>query len=137
MFQAILIIAVIIGTSSCVNNNTDGTDNTVFDETIKKIQTDRPAFLVEFAKKFYRVDATIPGANKSILEWNQILFLMSSAKATTDCMSSFSETDIGNDLLIIKVPVLMIHGVADKPVPNKVSGDKTPELIPHAKYIVQ
>ena len=61
---------------------------------------------------------------------------MSSAKATTDCVRSFSETDFRKDLSKIKVPTLIIHGDADKTVPIKVSGNKTAELIPHAKYIV-
>ncbi len=118
------------------DDNPDGTEKAVFDETIKTIQADRPAFLVEFAKKFYGVGETNPEVSNSILEWNQILCLMSSAKATTDCVRSFSETDFREDLAKIKVPVLIIHGDDDRTVPIKVSGDKTAELIPHAKYIV-
>ena len=118
------------------DDNPDGTEKAAFDATIEKIQTDRPAFLVEFAKKFYGVDESNSAVSESILEWNQTLCLMSSAKATTDCVSSFSETDFRKDLSKIKVPTLIIHGDADKTVPIKVSGNKTAELIPHAKYIV-
>ncbi len=118
------------------DDNPDGTEKAAFDATIEKIQTDRPAFLVEFAKKFYGVDESNSAVSESILEWNQTLCLMSSAKATTDCVRSFSETDFRKDLSKIKVPTLIIHGDADKTVPIKVSGNKTAELIPHAKYIV-
>ena len=118
------------------DDNPDGTEKAAFDETIEKIQTDRPAFLVEFAKKFYGVDESNSAVSESILEWNQSLCLMSSAKATTDCVRSFSETDFRKDLSKIKVPTLIIHGDADKTVPIKVSGNKTAELMPHAKYIV-
>jgi pimeloyl-ACP methyl ester carboxylesterase len=36
----------------------------------------------------------------------------------------------------ITVPVLIIHGDADKTVPINISGNKTAELLPNAKYIV-
>lgn len=117
-------------------DNPDGTEKQTFAETIHKIETDRPAFLAEFAKKFFGVDATNQSVSKEILDWNQVLCLMSSAKATIDCVHSFSETDFRNDLKKINIPVLIIHGDADKIVPIDVSGNKTAELIPHAKYIV-
>ncbi len=118
------------------DDNPEGTEKGIFDETIAKIQTDRPAFLVEFAKKFYGVDDSNTAVSQPILDWNQTLCLMNSAKATTNCVRSFSETDFRKDLPKIKIPVLIIHGDADRTVPIKVSGDKTAELIPHAKYNV-
>lgn len=117
-------------------DNPDGAEKQTFADTIHKIETDRPAFLAEFAKKFFGVDATNQSVSKEILDWNQTLCLMSSAKATIDCVHSFSETDFRNDLKKINIPALIIHGDADKIVPIDASGNKTAELIPHAKYIV-
>jgi non-heme chloroperoxidase len=117
-------------------DNPEGTEKVVFDTTIEKIQQDRPAFFAEFGQKFYGVDDSNQAVSQSILEWNQSLCLNSSAKATIECVRSFSETDFRNDLQKIKVPVLIIHGDADKTVPIEKSGDKTAELIPDAEYIV-
>ena len=117
-------------------DNPEGSEKQSFDETIHKIETDRPAFLAEFAKKFFGVDKTNQSVSKELLDWNQMLCLMSSAKATVDCVRSFSETDFRNDLKKINIPVLIIHGDADKIVPIGVSGNKTAELIPQAKFIV-
>lgn len=117
-------------------DNLDGDEKTTFDATIKKIETDRPAFLSEFSKKFYGTDKVSSAVSASLLEWNQMLCLMCSAKATLDCVRSFSETDFRDDLKKIKIPVLIIHGDADNIVPIKASGNKTAELIPQAKYIV-
>ncbi len=117
-------------------NNPDGSEKTTFDATVHKIETDRPAFLAEFAKKFYGVDKISSSVSPEILAWNQMLCLMSSAKATVDCVRSFSETDFRNDLKKITVPTLIIHGDADDIVPINASGNKTAALIPHAKYIV-
>jgi len=117
-------------------DNQDGTEKEMFDITIEKISADRPAFLAEFGKKFYGVTTLNQTVSKPLLEWNQMLCLMSSSKATVDCVRSFSETDFRNDLKTIDIPVLIIHGDADDIVPINVSGDKTAALIPHAKYIV-
>ena len=117
-------------------DNLEGTEKAVFDETINKIKADRPAFLAEFGKKFYGVDISNEAVSSSILAWNQHLCLMSSAKATIDCVRSFSETDFRDDIKKITQPVLIIHGDADKTVPINVSGDKTAALLPHAKYII-
>lgn len=116
--------------------NPEGSTKESIDATIDKIKKDRPAFLAGFGKKFYGVDQTNQSVSMELLDWNQTLCLMSSAKASIDCVHAFSETDFINDLQKIDIPVLIIHGDADKIVPINGSGNKTAELIKHAKYIV-
>ncbi len=118
------------------DDNPEGAEKTVFDETIGKIKADRPAFLSGFGKKFYGVDSSHQAVSQSILDWNQMLCLMASPKATTDCVRSFSETDFRTDLEKITVPVLIIHGDEDNIVPIKLSSDKTADIISHASYII-
>ena len=118
------------------DDNPDGAEKETFEATIEKIKADRPAFLVEFGKKFYGVDKQNKPVSEALLAWNQALCLMSSTKASMDCVRSFSETDFRDDLKKIDIPVLIIHGNADTIVPIKVSGDKTAALIPHATYLV-
>lgn len=117
-------------------DNPDGTDKQTFDDTIHKIEEDRPAFLLEFGKKSYGVEEKKQAVSQAMLDWNQNLCLMSSAKATVNCVRSFSETDFREDIKKIKVPVLIIHGDADKTVPIEASGDKTAAMLPDAKYTV-
>ena len=116
--------------------NSEGVEKEMFDDMVEKISADRPAFLAEFGKQFYGVTMLNQNVSKPLLEWNQMLCLMSSPKATVDCVRSFSETDFRDDVKKITVPVLIIHGDADKTVPINVSGNKTAALLPHAKYIV-
>ena len=118
------------------HDNPEGAEKATSDETIEKIKADRPAFMAEFGKKFYGVDQLNKPVSKSLLTWNQMHCLMSSAKATTDCVRSFSETDFRKDLEKIKIPTLIIHGDDDNIVPIKLSGDKTAKIISHASYIV-
>ena len=118
------------------NDNPDGADKTVFDGMIEKLEADRPAFLTTFAKQFYGVGILSHPVSDQLLNWNQMLALMSSPKATIDCVRSFSETDFRKDVIKINVPTLIIHGDADKIVPIGIAGDKTAQLLPKAKYIV-
>jgi len=118
------------------DDNPEGSEKATFDATILKVENDRPAFLMEFGRKFYGLDKVPSAVSPALLAWNQNLCLMSSAKATVDCVNSFSATDFREDLKKIKIPVLIIHGDADTIVPIDVSGDKTAALIPHAQYIV-
>ena len=117
-------------------DNPEGVDKEVFNEMVEKIENDRPAFLSEFGEQFYGVSFINQAVSKSLLAWNQMLCLMSSAKATKDCVRSFSETDFRDDLTKIDVPTLIIHGDDDETVPIAISGDKTAAMLAHAKYII-
>jgi non-heme chloroperoxidase len=118
------------------DDNTEGVPKENFDEMVEKITKDRPAFMSTFGKQFYGSTLLSHPVSQQFLDWNQSHCMMSSAKATVDCVRSFSETDFRNDLEKINVPTLIIHGDADKTVPIEVSGDKTAALLPHAKYTI-
>ena len=118
------------------DDNSEGIKKEVFNDMVDKIIADRPGFLKEFGKEFYGVDMLNQPVSKAMLQWNQAQCLNSSLNATVDCLRSFSETDFRNDLKKIDIPVLIIHGDADKTVPINVSADKTAILLPHAKYIM-
>lgn len=117
-------------------DNTEGVPKENFDDIVDKLSKDRPAFLADFGRKFYGVSLLSHPVSQQLLDWHQMLCLMSSAKATADCVRSFSETDFRNDVPQITIPTLIIHGDADQTVPIAVSGDKTAQLLPHAKYII-
>ena len=118
------------------NDNSEGVDKSVFDELVENITKDRPAFLADFGKKFYGVSLFNDAVSEPLLQWNQVLCLMSSHKATVDCVRSFSETDFRSDLKMINVPTLIIHGDDDKTVPIEASGNRTAQMLPNAKYLI-
>lgn len=117
-------------------DNEVGVEKEIFDGMVEKIAADRPAFLTDFGKDFYGVTLFTQPVSKALLKWNQMVCLTSSAKATMECVRSFSETDFRNDLKKINIPVLIIHGDADQTVPIEVSGNKTAALLPNAEYII-
>ena len=134
--EKVILISSVTPYMLKTNDNPEGVKKEMFDDMVDKITADRPEFLKEFGKQFYGVDMLNQPISKAMLQWNQTQCLMSSSNATVDCLRSFSETDFRTDLKKIDIPVLIIHGDADKTVPVKVAGDKTAVLLPHAKYIV-
>ncbi len=134
--EKVVLIGAVTPYMLKTDDNTEGVDKSVFDDMVTNIEKDRPAFLETFGKQFYGVSMLNWAVSQATLNWNQTLCLMSSQKATTACVRSFSETDFRTDVAKITVPTLIIHGDADKTVPIAVSGARTAQLIPHAEYIV-
>ena len=134
--EKVVLISAVTPFMLKTDDNTEGVSKENFDEMVDKLSQDRPAFLADFGKKFYGVTMLSHPVSQQLLDWNQMLCLMSSAKATVDCVRSFSETDFRDDVPQITIPTLIIHGDADKTVPIAVSGNKTAALLPHAIYKV-
>jgi non-heme chloroperoxidase len=114
------------------NNNPDGVDRSVFDDMLIDISSDRPAFLSAMAKKFFGSGFLNKPVSDEILHWYQFLGLTAGAKATRDCLHSFSETDFRSDMKNLDVPVLIIQGDMDKTIPLEKSGKRTADMIRHA-----
>lgn len=117
-------------------DNPDGVDVSVFDQMTEQIREDRADFLTTFGKQFFGVNLISRPVSAAMLQWAQTLALLGSPKATLDCVRSFSATDFRNDLSLINVPALVIHGNGDKTVPIEASGDRTAKLITGAIYKV-
>jgi non-heme chloroperoxidase len=134
--EKVVLISAVTPFMLKTDDNTEGVPKENFDDMVEKIIKDRPAFMSTFGKQFYGATLLNHPVSPQMLDWNQSHCMMSSAKATVDCVRSFSETDFRHDVPKIDVPTLIIHGDADKTVPIAVSGNKTAALLPHAKYMV-
>ena len=117
-------------------DNPDGVDPAVFDQILYKLKEDRAAFLETFGKQFFGVSLIKHPVSQAMLQWNQTMAMLGSPKATEDCVRSFSATDFRNDLPLINVPALVIHGNTDQTVPIKSSGELTAKQISGAIYKV-
>lgn len=119
------------------DDNPDGVDESVFEEMLEGVRTDRPGFLEGFTKKFVNWDTD----GKQILSeaalrhaWD--IGVWASPKATLECIKAFSSTDFRDDLKKFDVPTLIMHGDADQIVPFEVSGQRAAELIPGSKTVI-
>src|SRR6516162_8374084 len=114
--------------------NPGGLPIEVFDGLRKSLADNRAQFYLDFASNpfygFNRPGAKpIPGVIQNW--WRQ--GMMGSAKAQYDGIKAFSETDFTEDLPIINVPTLVMHGDDDQIVPIADSALLSVKLLKKAK----
>lgn len=116
--------------------NPEGLDGSVFEKIKKAILEDRPAFLAGFFADFYNVDV-LGGKRISAqavqANWN--VAVGASPIATFDCVSAWG-TDFRKDLSGIDIPVLVIHGDADRILPIAATGLRTHKAVKGAELLV-
>ena len=132
----IVLVSSVVPYMLKTEDNPEGTPLEVFQDFDDKIREDRPAFLQTFGKQFYGTNFLSHPVSQGILDWTFSLAADASQKATLECMKAFAQTDFRDELSSITVPVLIIHGDADKTVPIKAAGEKAASLIPSAVYKV-
>ena len=118
------------------SNNPEGVDGSVFDGMKKAIKADRPAFLSEFFSNFYNVDILkgIKISDEVVrLSWN--VGAGASPKGTLDCVSAWL-VDFREELKRINIPVLIMHGDADRILPLAATGKRTPEFVKGSRLVV-
>jgi non-heme chloroperoxidase len=117
-------------------DNPEGVDESVFAGIEKAVTADRYAFFTEFFKNFYNTDLLL---GKRVSEqavqasWN--LAAGASATASFECVHTWY-TDFRQDVARIDVPILVMHGDADRILPIAASGQRTGKLIKGARFVV-
>src|SRR5690606_20725594 len=110
--------------------NPGGLPIEVFDGFRQQLAANRAQFYLDLASgPFYGVNR--PGANilQGVIQnwWRQSM--MGGAKAHYDGIEAFSETDFTEDLRIIEVPTLVMHGEDDQIVPIADSAPLSAKLL--------
>jgi pimeloyl-ACP methyl ester carboxylesterase len=132
----VVLISSIIPYLSQSDDNPDGSTNEKNQATQLALKEDRIAFLDDFGKNFFGVSFINTVISKPLLEYYKMLASFASPHATTECAKSFSTADFREEVLLINVQTLIIHGNADKIVPIEISSEKTAELIANNTFII-
>lgn len=107
----------------------DGVDQEVFDGFKEAIKKDRFAFITQFLKNFYGNGMmTMDGVSEEKLRADFNLAATAGAAAFLKCVDSWLE-DFRPDIGKIDVPLLVIHGDADKVLPIDVTARKLVETV--------
>jgi non-heme chloroperoxidase len=133
-------------------DNPDGIDGRVFDEAIRAIRADRPAYLSELLADVYNVKANAggPGASSTdgarppsaahhvsldAVQFSWTVAVNASPRATEECVV-VGLTDYRKDLPKLDVPTLIIQGDQDRILPIQVTGRRLATLIKGAQLEV-
>src|SRR6266699_2759095 len=116
-------------------DNPDGVDQSVFDGIKAAVVADRPAYFKDFLDNFYNVDVLRP-ARISDQAWQNSFNVAAtaSAHAAYACVDTWL-TDFRADLPKIDVPVLLIHGDADRILPYAATATRLPALIKDLTFV--
>jgi non-heme chloroperoxidase len=117
-------------------DNPEGVDASVFDGIQRAIEADRYAFFTEFFKNFYNADVHLgKRVSEQAIQANWNVAAIASATASLASVPTWHE-DFRQDVAKIDVPILVIHGDADRIVPLAASGQRTAQMVPGAELVV-
>jgi len=129
-----VLVSTVVPLLVQTEDHEEGVPREMFDEIVANIHKDRPAFLAEFGKQFFSEGVLNKPVSQEIQNWMWNLAIVSSPRATAQCVRSFSETDFRTDLSTITIPVMIVHGEDDKIVPIKATSELTSLQLPNAAY---
>ncbi len=111
------------------DDNPEGVDQEVFDGIKQAIKADRYAFFKGFFENFYNTD--VLGGTRISDEAVQASFVTATAATgfSTYAVVDTWLTDFRADLPKIDVPVLVVHGDADRILPYEATAKRLPELV--------
>lgn len=99
----------------------EGVEKSVFDGMIENAIEDRAAFMESFSKDFFGATIISSPLSSKLMDWFHGLTMKSSPRAFINCILTFSQADLSDELASIDVPTLIIHGTADKIVPFDIT----------------
>lgn len=115
-------------------DNPEGVDRKVFEGIKAGIRADRPAFLLDFLHNFYNYDVNAgTRVSERVVEDNWNVAAGASATGAHDCVDAWIE-DFRGDLPRIDVPVLAMHGTADRILPIDASGRRLAKAIKDVSF---
>jgi pimeloyl-ACP methyl ester carboxylesterase len=118
------------------DDNPDGLPGSLFDGFVQAAETDAPAWMKGFLDDFYNMNelsGRLVSNEAYQASWN--IATAASATAAVACISAW-ETDFRDDLSRMDVPVLVVHGDADRILPFNATGKRLPELLKDVDLVV-
>ncbi|GAA4215741.1 alpha/beta fold hydrolase [Actinocatenispora rupis] len=112
-----------------------GVPQEVFDQIADALTADRFAYFTEWNKNFFNLDETLGtriSAETVQDAWNTAV--SASPTGTVACVATW-HTDFRADLPKIDIPVLVLHGTADRILPIEACGPRSVELLPNAEFV--
>lgn len=112
--------------------NPEGTPIEAFDDLRKQTFENRAQCFLDLSLPFYGYNKPGATVSEGVRQTFLAQGMLSSIRASYECIKAFSETDFTEDLKKIDVPTLVLHGDADQIVPIVAAGLKSAKLVKEA-----
>jgi non-heme chloroperoxidase len=116
--------------------NPNGFPIEVIDQWRASIQADRHQFMTEFRIPFFGFNRPGARVSQGLLDSFLLQSMLTSLKATYECIAAFAQTDFTEDLKKFDVPTLIMHGDDDQVVPIAISALVSAKLVKGAELKV-
>ncbi|HEY0346070.1 MAG TPA: alpha/beta hydrolase [Solirubrobacteraceae bacterium] len=118
------------------DDNPEGLPSGLFEGFMQTARADVPAWMKGFLDNFFNID--VYGGNRvsdQAFQANWNIATAASATAAVACIATW-ETDFRDDLPKIDVPILVVHGDADRTLPFANTAKRLPGLIKDMELVV-
>lgn len=117
------------------SDNPTGVEGGLFEEIQEGLRADRPAFLQKFMSDFYNFDSLEAGRiSEAAVQASWVTAVQASPKGTLDCVRAWT-TDFRPDVQRMDLPTLVIHGDADRIVPQSATAAVMAKTLKGAKSV--
>lgn len=112
--------------------NSGGVPMEVFDQIRENVLADRSQFFKDLTMPFYGYNRPNAKISEGVRNSFWLQGMMAGLPACYFCIKAFSETEMTEDLKIIDVPTLILHGDDDQIVPMANSALRSAKLVRHS-----
>jgi non-heme chloroperoxidase len=112
--------------------NPGGLPIEVFDELRAGVSADRSQFYEDLSAPFYGANRPGSTVSQGVRDAFWLMSMQVGLRGALDCIKAFSETDLTEDLKMIDVPTLIVHGDDDQIVPIGAAALKSSEIVKDA-----
>lgn len=130
-----ILISSVVPYMLQTEDNPDGVPQSTFDQMTSGMKKDFRHFFTGFFQDFYGDGWVTQKVSEEEKHWAWTTAMMASQNATLKAANAFATTDFRSDLASLTVPLLVIHGTADKTVPIDATGREVARLVPTAEII--
>lgn len=117
------------------SDNPDGVDRSVFEGFMQEVKADRFAFQKNFLNDFFNYDQTKgKQVSEEAFHGNWSIAAGASPIGTLACVGTWM-TDFRDDVARIDVPVLVIHGDADRVLPYPITAQRLDAMLPDSELV--
>jgi non-heme chloroperoxidase len=106
-----------------------GLPMSAFDQLRAAVQADRAQFFKDLSAPFYGANRPNNAVSQGLRDSFWAQGMLSSLKASYDCIKAFSETDLTEDLKKFDKPTLILHGDDDQIVPIVAAGNQSSKIV--------